>query len=109
MLFFENIPFLVLNIFTVLDPRMKLEYYRHHKWEQEWVDIAVKQVTDLYKAHYAPLDGSTREPEDVGKRTMYATIFPPRQVVEQDELSSYLTTPPIDPESDALEWWKVLP
>ena len=36
----------------VLHPRLKLEYFRQHEWEKEWVEHAEKMVHEEYTANY---------------------------------------------------------
>lgn len=36
----------------VLHPGLKLEYFRRHQWEKEWIEQAVKMVREEYSANY---------------------------------------------------------
>ncbi len=37
---------------TVLHPALKLEYFRQHEWEEDWIDTALQLVQDEYTARY---------------------------------------------------------
>jgi hypothetical protein len=36
----------------VLHPGLKLEYFRQHQWEKEWIEQAKKMVREEYAANY---------------------------------------------------------
>jgi len=38
--------------FTVLHPGLKLEYFRQHKWEDEWIDVGENLVHEEYAVNY---------------------------------------------------------
>jgi len=38
--------------FTVLHPGLKLEYFRQHKWEDKWIDVAENLVCEEYAVNY---------------------------------------------------------
>lgn len=40
------------RIAMVLHPGLKLEYFRQHDWEREWVEQAEKLVREEYSANY---------------------------------------------------------
>ena len=38
--------------FAVLHPGLKLEYFRQHEWDDEWVDVAENLVREEYAVNY---------------------------------------------------------
>lgn len=38
--------------FTVLHPGLKLEYFRQHQWDEEWIDVAENLVREEYVINY---------------------------------------------------------
>ena len=36
----------------MLDPRLKLQYYKDHSWEEKYIRNAKKQVTELWNSTY---------------------------------------------------------
>ncbi|PKY51592.1 hypothetical protein RhiirA4_300861, partial [Rhizophagus irregularis] len=45
---------LVYNISTVLDPRLKLQYYKDNDWEEEYITEIRTSVFNIYNTQYAP-------------------------------------------------------
>jgi hypothetical protein len=43
---------LMLNQPQVLHPGLKLEYFRQHDWEKEWIEQAETMVREEYAANY---------------------------------------------------------
>ena len=44
---------LIITFFLVLDPRLKLQYYRDNKWENKFIEGAQNDLNNLYKTSYA--------------------------------------------------------
>jgi len=58
---FDKFFIYVLNFssnISVLDPRLKLEYYKTQEWEAKWIQAAKTTVYTTYNKTYAPLPGS---------------------------------------------------
>ena len=51
---------LCFNILSVLHPGLKLEYFRKHDWQEEWVDVAENLVREEYISNY---ENKMGEPE----------------------------------------------
>ena len=49
----------MLTSLVVLHPRFKLDYFKGHGWEDEWVDTARTIVEDQFKRSYASLAVAT--------------------------------------------------
>ncbi|CAB5198761.1 unnamed protein product [Rhizophagus irregularis] len=45
---------LVYNISTVLDPRLKLQYYKDNDWEEEYITEIRTSIFNIYNTQYAP-------------------------------------------------------
>src|SRR4030081_2776959 len=46
---------------TILDPRLKLEYYKKQKRDKRWIAESKKILSDLYERYYAPSTIETEE------------------------------------------------
>ncbi|CAJ0747751.1 16278_t:CDS:10 [Entrophospora sp. SA101] len=44
----------VYTIATILDPRLKLDYYRDNNWEANFINNAHQVIKDIYQSGYAP-------------------------------------------------------
>jgi len=49
----------VYYIATILDPRLKLDYYKQHKWEKKWIKMAKQSIENTYNNFYAPTSVET--------------------------------------------------
>jgi hypothetical protein len=54
---------------AVLHPGLKLEYFRQHEWDDEWIEIAENLVREEYAVNYQKKDdvsgnGNTEEQSD---------------------------------------------
>jgi hypothetical protein len=52
------------DFFAVLHPGLKLEYFRQHEWEDDWIDMAENLVREEYIVNYqndenVPENGNT--------------------------------------------------
>jgi hypothetical protein len=100
--------YILLTSFLVLDPRLKLQYYKEKKWEDKYIEIAQKDLSNLYKTKYTPMENRVilnECPEDSLLQHIYK-----RQYVasnNDNELDQYLTTPVALYKTDILQWWKV--
>ena len=43
---------LIYSTHQVLHPGVKLEYFRQHQWEKEWIEQAETMVREEYSANY---------------------------------------------------------
>ena len=62
--YIDFIFYILLIFFLVLDPRLKLQYYKDHNWEIEFIDIALEDIESLYKSNYAPAESVQDSVED---------------------------------------------
>ena len=92
----------------VLDPWLKLSYYRDHGWERQFVEAAKKQINDLYNTQYAPtrVDVSVSQEESLDD-ALLQHIYKRRRVENVNELDQYLKAPLAPAKIDVLQWWKV--
>ncbi|POG58024.1 hypothetical protein GLOIN_2v1427122, partial [Rhizophagus irregularis DAOM 181602=DAOM 197198] len=45
---------IIYTISTILDPRLKLTYYKDHNWEEKYITEARDDIKKLYDTTYAP-------------------------------------------------------
>ncbi len=43
---------MLANFTLVLHPGLKLEYFRQHQWDEEWIDVAENLVREEYMVNY---------------------------------------------------------
>ena len=97
---------LIITFFLVLDPRLKLQYYRDNKWENKFIEGAQKDLNNLYKTSYASTESvviSDECPED----SLLQHIYKRRKATNDNELDQYLAAPVSLYGTDILNWWKV--
>ncbi|GBC53601.2 ribonuclease H-like protein [Rhizophagus irregularis DAOM 181602=DAOM 197198] len=98
---------LIYTAATVLDPRIKLQYYKDNMWEESFIQEARKQVTNLWKTTYKPNISENVEPSDNADDELFGHIFKKRKIEEKDELSIYLNEGVAPGKTDILMWWKL--
>ncbi|EPZ36066.1 HAT dimerization domain-containing protein [Rozella allomycis CSF55] len=89
------------TVATVLDPRLKLEYYKAFENQEGHTNsLEIKQ-----KAKYAATHDSAAAPAT--KATGFVqSIFKKRKITPQSELDEYLNQPTVDATIQPLNWWK---
>lgn len=108
--------YLFIKFILVLDPRIKLKYYENQEWEQEYINMAKKILTDKYNECYYNADTDTDTATNVATTTnnnennfftfSFGINYNNNQ--KEDELEEYLRKPPVNPQTDPLQWWKVI-
>jgi hypothetical protein len=93
-------------LIIVLDPRIKLEYYKENDWEESLIQEAKKQVTLLWESTYKINIERVAESSD-DEDDLYGHIFKKRKLENKDELSIYLNEGLAPRKTDVLTWWKV--
>ncbi|CAB4402364.1 unnamed protein product [Rhizophagus irregularis] len=71
---------------TVMDPRLKLQYYRDNKWEESFIQEAKKQVVKLWKSTYKVNNADDEESHDDNDK-IFGHIFK-KWKLNHDELSA---------------------
>ena len=59
-------------LLPVLHPGLKLEYFRQHQWEEEWIDAAENMTRDKYVGKYE----KTSEPKEKAVDVSSVSQFP---------------------------------
>ena len=90
----------------MLDPRLKLQYYKDHHCEDKFIQSARKQVTDLWNFSYKVNTIEVEKSANDIDIDLFGHIFK-KQKVEKDELSIYLDEKILPGKTDILAWWKV--
>ncbi|EXX56618.1 hypothetical protein RirG_214550 [Rhizophagus irregularis DAOM 197198w] len=81
---------LIYTAATILDPRIKIQYYKDNMWEESFIQEARKQVTNLWETTYKPNISENVEPSDDADDELFGHNFKKRKIEEKDELSIYL-------------------
>lgn len=110
--FYVNLVFLIFNFFTilflVLDPRLKLQYYKDNEWEENYISEVRTSVFNIYNTQYAPSPSTAIEPDQNNKSDgLFHHIYKKRRSTNENELELYLGYPISSAEINILEWWKV--
>ncbi|CAB4485121.1 unnamed protein product [Rhizophagus irregularis] len=90
--------------FTILDPRIKLQYYKDNMWEESFIQEARKQVTNLWETTYKLNISENVEPSDDADDELFGHIFKKQKIEEKDELSIYLNEGVAPSKTDILMW-----
>jgi hypothetical protein len=98
----------VYPIATIIDPRVKMEYYVREGWEDEWVreaKAAIERAFDSYNV--SPQHEESLRQETTEGVLKKERLFHPLRSRRKNELKEYLGAPAIEDFSDfdVLEWW----
>ncbi len=96
------------TIATVLDPRLKVEYYQMTEGEnQETVASIKKIVADAY-CSYVPnsLRNTETLPPPLKNQSILGSIYKKRKVLSSVELEEYLNQSTVSMNVKPLDWWK---
>jgi hypothetical protein len=66
-----------LIILQVLHPGLKLEYFRMHEWEQDWIKVAKDMVRDEYNLNYKGKAESVRDDKKESKDVTVSQVNTP--------------------------------
>jgi hypothetical protein len=97
---------------TILDPRLKLDYYRENDWEEEWIQEARTTFDHVFARYHVPSAPAVREsvPVKLSEGADMMTLVCKRRCVavrsEVSEVKAYLNAPPAALNADVLAWWK---
>ena len=96
----------IYRIAMVLYLRMKLKYFRQHKWLDEWIEQAENMVREEYIGSYEKKNG---EPADLKAKSVTedaVIVFGDLSVMVAwvSEIDDYLQLL-VEPVSDLLKWW----
>jgi hypothetical protein len=102
----------VLISSSVLHPGLKLEYFRQHDWEEEWVENAEVLVRDKYTTCYegkaglaAAAPDTTDTANDNNDFAAFSNISATNCIGSQtSELEEFLRKP-VENVKDPLKWW----
>jgi hypothetical protein len=99
--------FINYYLFLVLDPRLKLQYYRDNKWENKFIEGAQNDLNNLYKTSYVSTEGVVILDDECPEDSLLQHIYKRRKATNDNELDQYLAAPVALYGTDILNWWKV--
>ena len=99
--------FINYYLFLVLDPRLKLQYYRDNKWENKFIEGAQNDLNNLYKTSYVSTEGVVILDDECPEDSLLQHIYKRRKATNDNELDQYLAAPIAPYGTDILNWWKV--
>ena len=101
-------------LISVLDPRIKLNYYKKQEWEEKYIDAAVKIIKDTYNNDYQNISTSpsvdTSHTTIINEDDYFSDLFGVNEFnhyEKEKELENYLQKPVVSFKTDPLQWWKV--
>ena len=89
-----------------MDPRLKLQYFKEHNWEEKFIKSSKKQVTELWNTTYKVNSTEAEDTSDV-EDDLFGHLFKKRKLDKKDELNAYLNEKVLPEKTDILAWWKV--
>ncbi|CAB5370059.1 unnamed protein product [Rhizophagus irregularis] len=100
---------IIYTISTILDPRLKLTYYKDHNWEEKYITEARDDIKKLYDTTYAPrIDQNIQDEDLTADDDLLSHIYKKRRTSRNEsELDLYLGSPIVPGEVDLLQWWKM--
>ena len=104
----------IVNAWIVLDPTIKLDYYREHDWEPRFLQLARSTITKIYVNTYAKtemqpsssLPTTPSEPSEYKSNAVTGQFYKKRRVEPQSELRKFLESLVAPQGVDILTWWK---
>ncbi|GBC11827.2 zinc finger BED domain-containing protein RICESLEEPER 2-like [Rhizophagus irregularis DAOM 181602=DAOM 197198] len=94
-------------ISTILDPRLKLQYYKDNEWGDELINDIQQKFLSMYNKSYAVSIQSDQTETPNKEKSVMSCVFKCRRVESSaDEYQIYLSLPQLDGNEDPLEWWK---
>ncbi|CAB4377031.1 unnamed protein product [Rhizophagus irregularis] len=95
-------------ISTILDPRLKLKYYKDHNWEETLVNTIYQKFVNIYNKFYASTKPEVlNNTSEIKEKSVMSHVFKWRNIEYIDEIQTYLSLSLMNEETDPLEWWKV--
>ena len=96
------------SVATIIDPRVKLEYYRYKGWEGKRIREAKDAIKRTFDSYHVPAQHEEVRPqEDVGRFPL-ARVYGHWRANSNDELEDYLSREVSDSlDLDVLQWWRV--
>jgi hypothetical protein len=92
----------------VLDPRLKLNYYKENNWERKYINSAQKLIYNIYQAEYASNNSEVNSSENDSEDDLTTHIYKRRHISNSsNELDLYFKDPSAKEKTDVLLWWKV--
>lgn len=94
----------------VLHPGLKLEYFRQHEWEKEWIEQAERMVREEYAASYEkPAESGEAGVQSSAVQgsegiSVFANFSVGTAVTTLSEVDEYLKRP-VENVLDPLKWW----
>ncbi|CAB5371059.1 unnamed protein product [Rhizophagus irregularis] len=94
-------------ISTILDPRLKLQYYKDNEWGDELINDIQQKFLSMYNKSYAVSIQSDQTETPNKEKSVMSHVFKRHRVESSaDEYQIYLSLPQLDGNEDPLEWWK---
>ncbi|CAB4377007.1 unnamed protein product [Rhizophagus irregularis] len=96
-------------IVTILDPRLKMEYYNDETWNDDQRKEIHEKFLNVYNSTYSNPNSSSTLSNSLNneyKNSITSKVFKRKRTQEIDEFQVYLLSPVWDESVDPLQWWK---
>ncbi|CAJ0649730.1 11883_t:CDS:2, partial [Entrophospora sp. SA101] len=98
---------LVYIVATIMDPRLKMQYYIDNEFD-DYIEMYKEKISDLWKMEYMPIqECNTTIQTTKTPNTLESHILKRRKNIQTDELDMYLNSPPLNFDTDVLSFWKL--
>jgi hypothetical protein len=106
---YYNLTSHVFSICTLIDPRLKLEYYKNsHAFGHENPEKLTEHLNNIYEIQYLKCSKIVTEDDSISSNdeNFIRNVFKKRKLKNVEEVALYLSEPVIDLSDDPLLWWK---
>ncbi|GET55653.1 ribonuclease H-like domain-containing protein [Rhizophagus irregularis DAOM 181602=DAOM 197198] len=97
-------------IVTILDPRLKMEYYNNETWNDDQKKEIREKFLNIYNSTYSNPNSSSTLSNSLNneyKNSITSKVFKRKHTQKIDEFQVHLLSPVCDESVDPLQWWKV--
>jgi len=119
--YYEKTGAIAYPVATILDPRLKMHYYKNNNWEEHWIKEAKEAIVtefNYYHTRFAPSHSLTQNLEEEEEKVqeeddeeleesdndMSSEIFKDSDEIPKSELENYLDSPKVARDTDILGW-----
>ncbi|KAF0354785.1 zinc finger bed domain-containing protein ricesleeper 2-like [Gigaspora margarita] len=92
---------------AIIDPRLKLDYFKDQDFDEETIEIYQQQIINLWKTKYMPTQNQNNNQATNKSSGLMAYMVKKKRHNDLDELIKFLKEPPSNCDIDILTFWKL--